>query len=271
MTREQYRLQWLKWHKQYENKAYKIFNAAIKKSMGSINIDQLTYDNYKQRLALWIMIAPIEQAYLDVYINIGLQHGERVGKGINKDIKAFSSPLFSQIFQQGILGWIRDNVGDRIVSVTQTIAERIGRLVEQATLDNLTLQEMQRYVRKEINDPKFTKYQALRIARTETTAASNHAATVSGETSGILLEKVWISTKDSRTRDGSPAEWDHLHMDGIAVGQNNRFRMTSRKGKVNLMLYPGDPAGDAGNVIQCRCAVAFRPVRDSDGNVVRRN
>lgn len=265
MNLNTYRKTWLKYQKAYEIKSYRIFHKALQSSYNGLNPDGVTYDNYKTIIALNIMIQPIQEAYNEVYRTVGLTHGRRVGFGINREIKRFNNDLFSRSFLNSILDWVRDNVGDRIVSVADTMAKRIGRLVEVALEQGLSTQEMQVFLRRKLNEPSFTRYQALRIARTEVTTASNYAASQAAENSGILLEKIWISTIDIRTRRKPRDQFDHLHMNGQSVGQNEKFVLRSKNGIVDNMDYPGDVKGSAGDIIQCRCTHAFRPKRDENG------
>lgn len=264
-----YRRNWLKYQKSYEIKSYRIFHKALRASYSGLNPDGVTYDNYQTMIALNIMNAPIQYAYIEVYRSVGLTHGRRVGYGINREIKRFDNDLFSRSFLNSIVEWVRENVGDRIVSVAETMAKRIGRLVEVALEQGLSTQEMQVFLRRKLNDPSFTRYQALRIARTEVTTATNYAASQSAENSGIVLEKVWISTIDVRTRRKPRDQFDHLHMNGQTVEQNEKFVLRSKNGIVDNMDYPGDVKGSAGDIIQCRCTHAFRPKRDSDGFVIQ--
>ena len=115
-------------------------------------------------------------------------------------------------------------------------------------------------VRKIVSKPNFYRAQALRIARTETTAAANFAATEAGGVSGFAMQKEWISALDSRTRD------DHAGTNGQKRPESKPFNVGGEK-----LMYPGDPAGSAGNVINCRCTVAMIPVRDRSGNLIPMN
>lgn len=265
MNITQYRKQWLKYQKAYEIKSYRIFHKALRASYNGLNPDGVTYDNYKTMIALNIMVQPIKEAYSEVYRTVGLTHGRRVGFGINREIKRFDNDLFSRSFLNNILEWVRGNVGDRIVSVAETMSKRIGRLVEVALEQGLSTQEMQVFLRRKLNEPSFTRYQALRIARTEVTTASNYAASQAAENSGIVLDKYWVATKDAKTRRKPKDQFDHLHMDGVSVAQNEAFTLRSKNGIVDKLQYPGDPKGSAGDIIFCRCAVAFRPKRDENG------
>lgn len=271
MNMQQYGIQYRKWHGAYERRSYKIFRKALLETARRIPTDNLTYFNYKQVIPLNINSTIIERAYFDVYTQIGIIHGNRVGRGINRDIKDYSAPLFNEEFQRTIIEWVRLNCGTNIISVSETLAETIIKLVEQCLSENLTLEQMQRFIRRSLdNGSAISRYEVLRIARTETGAAANHSALVSGETSGIVLEKVWISTISPRTRVKPKDEYDHLSMNGVTVEQNQPFTVTSRNGIVDTIDFPCDPKGRPGNIIQCRCAVALRPKRDKDGMVIRK-
>lgn len=270
MNINDYRIQYLKWHRQYERMAYTIFRKALVITANRIPIDNLTYGNYKTLIPLNIHKEAIEKAYIEVYTTIGLIHGNRVGRGINQELKDYSRPLFNEYFQDTIVQWVRDNCGLNIVSVSDTLAKRIIALVEQAAADNLTLDQMQRFIRKSIDNVALSRYEVLRIARTETGSAANHAALVSGETSGIVLEKVWVSSHNSRTRRKPKDQFDHYDMNGVSVEQNEKFVMIGKGGIIDRIDFPCDPKGSASNTVNCRCSVALRPKRDDQGFALRR-
>jgi hypothetical protein len=270
MTNDAYREQWLKWRKKYDRTAFALFKKAIKQSFAGIPIDSLTYENYKILIPLNVQIEPIQRAYRLTYSSIGLMHGRRVGFGINRELKRFDNDFFSKSFQESILDWVRENCGSRIISVSETIAKRISRLIEVSQEQGLSVVEMRKYLFEKINLPGFTKWQALRIARTEVTTAANHAAEEAGENAGIMLEKFWISGKSERTRRIPRDNWDHLHMDGVSVGQFEKFTLRSKGGTVDNLNYPGAPGGSAGDVINCECTIAYRPMRDANGFVISR-
>ena len=93
------------------------------------------------------------------------------------------------------------------------------------------------------------------VARTETMGAVNAArddswgalaAELTGEGTPRVFERVWLATDDQRTRDS------HRQ----AEGQRRRLGVPFTVGGVPLM-HPGDPAGPAGEVIQCRCTTVL--------------
>jgi len=58
------------------------------------------------------------------------------------------------------------------------------------------------------------------------------------------VRKVWVATKDNRTRDS------HRAMDRESVGIDDVFP--------NGLRYPGDPNGDVSELANCRCTMFLR-------------
>lgn len=86
---------------------------------------------------------------------------------------------------------------------------------------------------------------ATTIARTETISAYNGAAASVASSYGndVVAGQEWIATRDSRVRE------QHAERDGERVPIGEPFS--------GGLAYPGDPSGDPGDVINCRCTVAF--------------
>lgn len=87
---------------------------------------------------------------------------------------------------------------------------------------------------------------AVRNARTMTTSAENAGKMHSYERAkemGIEGKQMWVATHDDRTRDS------HAMMDGETVDVGAEFS--------NKCRFPGDPAGDASEVYNCRCSLVF--------------
>lgn len=87
---------------------------------------------------------------------------------------------------------------------------------------------------------------AMTIARTEV-----HAAHEAGSYDQALYvdpngTKTWLSTEDAKTRP------THVAADGQTVPINQTFDVGG-----SALRYPGDPLGEAGEVINCRCSTAY--------------
>lgn len=90
-------------------------------------------------------------------------------------------------------------------------------------------------------------YDAYRIARTEghrITNAATHDAQVKAKDAGADVVKQWDAAMDRRTRKS------HARVDGEIREIDEPFS--------NGLMYPGDSAGSAAEVINCRCACLQR-------------
>ena len=108
-------------------------------------------------------------------------------------------------------------------------------------------ESMDKIAKRIMNVQEMNKTQAIRSARTIVTGAENKGRQDSyarAEADGIILQKEWISTNDSRTRHS------HAALDGATVDQDKKFD--------NGLMYPGDPNGRPEEVWNCRCTVAAK-------------
>ena len=106
-------------------------------------------------------------------------------------------------------------------------------------------ESMDKIAKRMMNVQEMNKTQAIRSARTIVTGAENKGRQDSyarATDDGIILQKEWIATNDSRTRHS------HAVLDGATVDQDKKFG--------NGLLYPGDPNGRPEEVWNCRCALA---------------
>lgn len=89
---------------------------------------------------------------------------------------------------------------------------------------------------------------ALRNARTMVTAAENSGRAASikrAERDGVILDKIWLATSDSRTRDS------HASMNGE--------RIPSEKAFSNGLMFPGDwSTNNPSEVYNCRCTLVTK-------------
>lgn len=94
-----------------------------------------------------------------------------------------------------------------------------------------------------------TEARAHTIARTSVVPAANGAH---DEVAGVIndqvvpLDKEWLATDDDRTRE------HHAEANGQRVPYAEPFIVMGE-----AMMYPGDPAGSAANVVNCRCVVLY--------------
>lgn len=93
----------------------------------------------------------------------------------------------------------------------------------------------------------MTAKAAIRNARTAVTSAENKGrldSMVELEKHGAILEKQWLATSDSRTRD-----W-HRELNGKTAEIDEAF-----ENAMGEIRYPGDPQAKPANVYNCRCTL----------------
>lgn len=127
------------------------------------------------------------------------------------------------------------------------------------------------------HDTANTDMKAMtRYARTAMTSAQNAGrmeAMHQAQSLGIKIQKEWLATLDSRTRDS------HRYLDGQIRDVDKPF--DSELGKI---MFPGDPTAQPGDVWNCRCTMiyhypefpdeqaerlAYDEYEDEDGNQIR--
>jgi HK97 family phage portal protein len=158
--------------------------------------------------------------------------------------------------------YIKTRSGNSISEIqgatTKKVQSVVKRLVESAVVEGASDYD----ISKDLEDhfDGLSKSRAITIARTETGMASNNATLEAAKSLEIPnLEKEWVSVQDLRTRDGGKTGDDanHLDMNGIRVPLDEKFLVppdTSMDG-------PGDEAGGASQVINCRCVLVFNSSR----------
>lgn len=265
MNRATYRRKWLRLHNKYEKKANTIFRTAIRKAVTNIPFDNLEENNYRAIIELNIPQDELFNAYLDAYYYIGLDYGTRIGKGIIKEQKSFDLEYFPTVYRNFLRDWLLENAGTRIVSVRKTLVDYLIQTIAKGIEENQDIRTISRELHKLVRSRRFYRWQALRIARTETTAAANLGATKAAEETNLVLVKEWISAVDARTRRKPDDEHDHIQMDGVRVEQKDLFNVQG-----DFIQFPGDPKGEASNIINCRCTIAMVGKRDSAGRLIFR-
>lgn len=145
---------------------------------------------------------------------------------------------------------------NRLVGVSDTVYGQIVAAISEgrATGGGESIPQLSARVDALLDDTQRWRNRATVIARTEAIGAHNagyHAAAaenaaVMGYGEGQVV-KEWLATHDARTRPS------HQDASGQKVtGMHTPFSVSG-----SPMQYPGDPAGPAAEVIQCRCTTLY--------------
>lgn len=141
---------------------------------------------------------------------------------------------------------IRSLVPDMNQSSTDTLLRSFEKAIEEGNTPSeraLLVQEISAQAAGGEDGP-FSMRRAQRISRTMSTAAANGGKLEGWKQSEIAKGKKWRSAAGTRTRK------THRKANGQVVDLDKPFKV----GKSKLM-YPGDPAGDPEEIINCRCAM----------------
>ena len=143
-----------------------------------------------------------------------------------------------------------------IVGLTSRDALAVDRLRSRLLEEGKTASQAEKAAARYAS--KLLRLRGERIARTETIAALNagrmdamRQAVQSGKLDAQSITKIWIATKDGRTRDA------HLLLNGKEARFNEPFQSPLTG---SLMDYPGDNARGARgeDIINCRCSFRFK-------------
>lgn len=164
-----------------------------------------------------------------IYDEIILAGGETVMASI---AGAFS------VLDAGILD-MKGNTLDLIVDINKTTMEAIKKALQAGIEAGDSIRLMGLRI-QEVFDDAMT-YRAEMIARTEVLKNFNGAQYEAYKQNDIDKNQ-WLATLDNRTR---PEHMDsHLQIAAVKKGFNVGGE---------ILRYPGDPDGSAGNIINCRC------------------
>ena len=156
--------------------------------------------------------------------------------------------------------------GERITAITDSSRDQaikvVKRTLGQAAQEGMGTSQMSQLLRDNLNSEwgEISTYRAARIARTEVTMASNLGSLTGAERSGEPMFKVWLSTRDRRTRRRRRKQvFDHYGTfptgpDGEKRDLDEKFTLTGEH-----LMHPGAYGGSAANVIHCRCTMYYEP------------
>lgn len=189
----------------------------------------------------------------------------------NQFIKDYFKGKFKSDLSDGIpkVQWMTDaiarylltNISD-IRTIDLTSAESVQALINSIVQDAIQEGKGVKEVERALKTNKFlatlrrtSRFQAERIARTETLSAASHGEFISTqhlfEEYGVTMEKYWIAKKQPGVTRNS-----HMSMKrSESIGANEDFKVGN-----SLMKYPGDRRGGASEVINCRCALGWRRI-----------
>ena len=171
-------------------------------------------------------------------------------------------------FWKEINRWMSTQAGAKISKVSKTTKKVLANVIHKGQQGQLSHVDIAKNIRKTgfISNP----HRARTIALTETHTAAVKSIDVAVKSTRIEMEREWVSARDTRTRRPDKYNiFNHygafpLGADGERVAQGQDFVGTGQ-----AMGFPGDPKGDAGNVINCRCVLLYHTIKLMDKEKIK--
>lgn len=219
-----------------------------------------------------------ERSLLDYQTNIAVDKAMKqiertLSKHIRFTIEDFSQEIFSSAksvglcilekkasrnFQDWVDRYVKTKTGSQITLIEGTTRKKVREITKEWVGAAIEGGESNSDLARELmlQFGTISKSRAHTIARTEVANASNDAnlnAARDLEVPGLMKE--WVSNHDSRVRDGGKNGQgpDHEAMDGVQIPLEDSFAVPPDA----TMDGPGDSAGGAEQVINCRCVLVF--------------
>ena len=270
MTIDQYQKWYFKKHGLYERKALGDLSRFVRVNISNVKLNEV---NYSRQLDLYLPENQLKQVLKNIYREIGLLHGERIEKGLNSGALAVKSDnpyrlsgLFSERWFDLVNSFFEDHY-NRIVTIRENLIKGIVEVISKELEKGRGIDEITKQLSVGFGQRTgLYSWQMRRIARTETNTASGMAAFEAFDNANILIDKVWISALDERTRES------HAILHGVTKPLNEGFETFDKEGNREILQMPGDINASAGNVINCRCTLAPKVRLDANGlPVLKRN
>ena len=190
---------------------------------------------------------PMTKAYEELYMRVVPFFGDktyRTLKSIHLDlIQKLGPEELRYLLTEYARSYVSTYLFDLIQNVNNETIAIIRRIIDRGINEGLGPDEMARQLKTEYG--AFSTNRATRIARTEVIRASNVGADAGAKQTGLALDKVWVATRDSRTRSA------HENADNQRKGMEEDFMVAGI-----ACSYPCDPRLPASQSVNCRCTVA---------------
>ena len=224
---------------------------------------KITEQQYKDWLAGQVFMRRQWEQNIKQVCEVMLHHNEQALKIINESsLDTFAENYYAEAFKAQ---WICSNVSFNVYN-TQAIAnlirdnpqilpewhinepkdykwnyKKVNNIVKQGIIQGEGIEQITERLCNDLSTQNENKMRMF--ARTAMTCAQNAGRQLQmaeGAKLGIVIEKEWLATHDSKTRDS------HRHMDGERVPYDEEYS--------NGLMYPGDPSGAPEEVYNCRCS-----------------
>lgn len=213
--------------------------------------------NYDIDHVLNITYSFLAEIFRNHYKRVYFLFGDIIFNTLDEQGKSFivyEQKTFKESYLDIMRMWAADHMAEQIVNISLTTKKQIAAVIETSMLEGLSNREIAKEIIKKSEAINLKR--AIRIARTETHTVAMKSTNEAMKSTGLKFVKEWVSAMDSRTRvPGKNSIFNHVAANGETVGKEEYYEKTG-----GSLFYPGDSAGAAGNIINCRCVEIYHTV-----------
>jgi HK97 family phage portal protein len=195
----------------------------------------------------------------DLFNAMRSANSKRIEQAMNKLVKEFGDAALTDLgleatevgfnmVNERVLSYLSNTAASKVKLIDETTAgtvrAEIQKAMLQAQLEGANIVDTAGAIMKAgiESGMEIRRARANAIAQTETTGAFNFSDAEAWIQSDVVETKVWRANDDEHTRDS------HLAADGQEVNITQPFNVNGQS-----LMHPGDPAGSAAEVVNCRC------------------
>lgn len=221
--------------KSYERALFEVENCATIEQLSAIN----SAPDYNA----------IKQAYNNVYQKVGGDFAKKTYNAVKPLAKAKDDGLTEE-WQKQMERFLDAYGATRVVAVADQTGVRfkqeVNKVIKDGVARGLSIDDIKRNLVSNIEG--MSSIRARTIARTEVVGASNQGSLIGAQSSGLMLDKVWLTAHNK-----VPPRPTHKAADGQTVSMYEKFKVGTEE-----MNAPGDVTASPEEVINCRCTIIYK-------------
>ena len=207
--------------------------------------DQVPVNELKQRVNSLLKPDRMTDYVEELWVNTGSWFAYEMVNNVKR--KALGdAENWERMFRAYMADRSKKLAGAMLDTEAQLINDLLDQIVAEGTASGASIQRLTGAMKDQFVDSLITiqNYEAERIARTEVIGASNKGSFDGAMSTGLPMKKGWSTSGLSGIRPS------HLLYESWGW-------MSMEKEYAPGLKHPGDPNGEAGEIINCRCTIIY--------------
>jgi len=246
---------WLGIEREYQNtmrvffvRQQRILLGKLKKALSEFKSEKADPEQIITRV---VFDLKVEDGKIKVINHTFFEKGSELGvrQSLSEILGLSGDELTEAAEQAKRIAWLKGKLvisTHKITGINRTTQNMVANQLRKGLEAGESLNELTARIKTTLGS---NRARALGIARTQTASAVGTGRHAGMQAAGVEL-KAWITSGDTEVRDAHVAA-GQKYAEGIPLGQP--FEVGGE-----LLMYPGDPAGSAANIINCRCVEIAR-------------